>query len=77
MNSFGQNEVELLLIWSLEDCHFLLFSLTTIERVKKIITEAAGPESQLSLNSSQNSLGCQYGLRIFQPVFFLQHLLGV
>lgn len=55
MNSFGQNTVELFLIWSLEDCHF--FSLTTIERVKKIITKVAGPESQLSLSRSQNSLG--------------------
>lgn len=25
MNSFGQNTVELFLIWSLEDCHLILF----------------------------------------------------
>lgn len=57
MNSFGQNTVELFLIWSLEDCHLIFFFTYNNIKSEKTDYKTAGPESQLSLNISQSSLG--------------------
>lgn len=90
MNSFGQNTVELFLIWSLENCHFF-FTYNNRKSEKKYYKSGwpriSAIAKQLSEQPGNDSVWAykyrlftpvdvcvRMVLHIFQPLFFLQQL---